>query len=378
MRAVAVRPDAKRLEEVEHPEAPPPGPGEVRLQVLEVGVCGTDHEIVASRYGTPPEGEPYLVIGHEALARVLEVGEGAGPLAPGDLAVPMVRRPCGLPECVACCAGRPDFCQTGAYTERGILGAHGFLAERVTLPAEALVPAEAALREVAVLTEPLSIAEKALEQVADVQLRLPRACRPGAAGGDPEEATGDRAVVLGAGAVGVLGAMALAASGYRVALYSREPADGPKAALVRSFGAAYLSAEDCGLERVAREAGPVDLVYEAVGASRPAFRMMELLGPNAVFVFTGVPGRKAPVELHADRIMRQLVLRNQVLLGTVNAGRSAYQAALGHLAEFRRRWPEALAAVVAARHAFGDFRRPLVERLPGVKHVIRVAEGEES
>lgn len=376
MRAVAVRPDAKRLEEVAHPEAPAPGPGEVRMRVLEVGVCGTDREILAFQHGAPPPGEPYLVIGHEALGRVTEVGEGVSELAPGDLAVPMVRRPCGRPECVPCRVGRPDFCTTGEYTERGILGAHGFLAERVTLPAEAAVPVAPDLREVAVLAEPLSIAEKALEQVADVQLRLPRACRAPEAGGDPEEAAGTRAVVLGAGPVGVLGAMALTASGYAVTLYSREPADGPKARLVQASGARYLSASDCDAERVAREAGPVDLVYEAVGASRLAFRMMELLGPNAIYVFTGVPGRKAPVELHADRILRDLVLRNQVLLGTVNAGRSAYAAALRHLAEFRRLFPEALEGVVAARHALDDFRRPLAERLPGVKHVIRVAPGE--
>ena len=45
--------------------------------MLEVGVCGTDHEIARFEYGVPPEGEPYLVMGHESLAEVVEVRNGS-------------------------------------------------------------------------------------------------------------------------------------------------------------------------------------------------------------------------------------------------------------------------------------------------------------
>jgi hypothetical protein len=59
-----------------------------------------------------------------------------------------------------------------------------------------------------------------------------------------------------------------------------------------------------------------------------------------------------------------------VVLGTVNAGRDAFTAALAHLREFEARWPQALRSMIAARHPLEDFEQPLKERLPGVKHVI--------
>ena len=98
--------------------------------MLEVGVCGTDHEIARFEYGVPPAGEPYLVMGHESLAEVVEVRNGSR-LKPGDLVVTTVRRPCGKPECRPCHHDRPDFCTTGDYTERGIKGRHGFMTDEV-------------------------------------------------------------------------------------------------------------------------------------------------------------------------------------------------------------------------------------------------------
>ncbi len=141
--------------------------------MLEVGICGTDKEICRFEYGTPPEGSDYLIIGHESLGEVVEVGPAVEYLKAGDLVVTMVRRPCTHPECRPCRTGHQDFCSTGDFTERGIKGRHGFMAEYVVDEAEYMHVVLPACREVAVLVEPLTIATKALTQALKVLQRLP-------------------------------------------------------------------------------------------------------------------------------------------------------------------------------------------------------------
>jgi len=131
MKAVAVFPSRKELKVIDHPEPKIESPTQAKLRMLDIGVCGTDKEIARFDYGTPPAGSDYLVIGHESLGRVVEVGSQATSVKVGDLVVTMVRRPCGHPECVACAAGRQDFCFTGDFTERGIKGRHGYMTESV-------------------------------------------------------------------------------------------------------------------------------------------------------------------------------------------------------------------------------------------------------
>ena len=219
MKAVAVFPASKAVRIVDADDPPLVAPTDVKLRMLDVGICGTDREICAFQYGTPPAGSDHLVIGHESLGEVIEVGPAVTRVKPGDLIVPMVRRPCPPAECVACRAGRPDFCFTGDFSERGINGLNGFMTARVVDDERymRLVPRE--LRDVAILVEPLTIAEKALIQIDEVQQRLPWACplEPG----KPRQAC-HRAVVLGAGPVGLLGAMALVAAGFETSVYSRE------------------------------------------------------------------------------------------------------------------------------------------------------------
>jgi threonine dehydrogenase-like Zn-dependent dehydrogenase len=372
MKAIAVLPEAKELRLLDVPEPGIEAPGQARLRMLDVGVCGTDREICAFEYGTPPPGSRHLVIGHESLGRVELVGSAVAGVRPGDLVVPMVRRPCPHAHCRACRMGRQDFCFTGDFRERGIKEAHGFMTERVVEEERYLVPVPAALREVAVLVEPLTIAEKALLQLWQLQERLPWECphKPGRRHGHCQ-----RALVLGAGPVGLLGALALAANDFETLVYAREPVPNPKAALVESIGARYVSSQDVPPSALAGRFGAVDVVYEAAGASKVAFETMQALGANSIFVFTGVPGRKGPVEVDTDLWMRNLVLRNQIVLGTVNAGRDAYEAAVRDLGEFARRWPGALGALVTGRHAPEAHRELLLGRPSGIKNVIAFAEG---
>ncbi len=347
MKALAVKPSTHQVELIEVPEPGIESPTQVKLRVLEVGICGTDKEICGFHYGTPPQGDDWLVIGHESLARVVEVGAKAR-LAVGDLVVPTVRRPCGLAECDACNAGRQDFCFTGKFAERGINGLHGFNTELVVEEERYLIRVPEELRPWAVLVEPLTIAEKALIQVDDVQERLPW--------------KGRRALVLGAGPVGLLGAMLLKARGFETVVYSREPAGGPRSELVESLGARYHAGP-------LTELAPPDLIYEAVGASELAFEALGLLGTNGIFCFTGVPGRKAVINLESGELMRAIVLKNQVILGTVNAGRDAFEAAVRDLGRFRELFPRALDALITGRYPVSEFTQVLGKG--GIKNVIQ-------
>ena len=374
MRAVWL--EGGRLEVREVPDPGPPRDDEVLLRILEVGICGTDRELLHEGFEAPPGGAG-LVPGHEALAQVVACGPAAEWAQPGDLVVPMVRLPCPHARCGPCRAGRQDFCVTGDYAERGIVRAHGFLAERVVVPEGALVKVPPPLRGVAVLAEPLSIAEKTLEEARAVQERLPAPgwTDDGPHGTGPWKPHRRAALVLGAGPVGLLAAMALSARGFRTFVFSREPPDGPRSRLVKAFGAEYLSAATLPLAGARGRIEPFDLVFEATGAAQAAFDALPLLAPNGLFVLTGVPGRRGPVELPAARLVRDLVLGNQALLGVVNAGRNHLSAAVRDLAHFLVTWPDALAALVTGRLPLTRAAEAL-ERGPGtVKQVVEVAAG---
>lgn len=372
MKAVAVFPELKDIRVIDHPEPRITRDTQVKLRAINIGICGTDREICSFHYGIPPQGMNHLVIGHEMLGEVIETGSNVTMLRKGDLAIPMVRRPCSHEWCVACRAGRQDFCYSGDFTERGIKEMHGYMGEFVVDDEQFMVPVPAHLRDVAVLVEPLTIAEKALIQIRDVQNRLPWTCpKKSREMGLPHQC--HRAVVLGAGPVGLLGAMALKAAGFQVWVYSRETRPNHKADVCAMFGAEYVSSMEHDVGDLAEMVGNIDLVYEAVGASSLAFEVLAALGTNGVFIFTGVPGRKAPIEVDTDLLMRNLVLKNQVLFGTVNAGRDAFEAALRDLDVFMQRWPEATRALFTRRLAIDQAPMSLRDGKGSIKDVIAYA-----
>ena len=367
MKALAVFPSTREVRVVDHPEPKISSPTEVRMRVLDVGVCGTDRELVSFRYGTPPEGSDYLVIGHESLSEVIEVGQAVRNVKKGDLAVLSVRRPCLHPDCIACREGRQDFCYTGDYTERGIKQRHGFMTEFVVEDEQYLNVVPRGLREIAVLVEPLTIAEKSLEQLLNVQQRLPW-MEPGRIPG-----RGHRAVVLGAGPVGLLGAMALRVFGFEVTVYSLSSDHSETNDVVDAIGGRYIAAETHSVEDMAKTVGRIDVVYEAAGVSSLAFEVIQRLGPNGIFIFTGVPGHDANHPVPTDQMMRDMVFNNQAIIGSVNAPPKAFHSAIEHLSVFMQEWPQAVRSLITARYPIERATEPLLSHPGGVKSVIQVA-----
>jgi len=368
MKAVAVFPGSREVRVVERDAPRIAQPDQVLLRMLDIGICGTDKEICSFEYGTPPPGDDHLVIGHESLAEIVEAGPAVERYRPGDLVVASVRRPCPHPGCLACREGHQDYCYTGDFTERGIKEAHGYMAEYVVERERYLNLVPPDLRDIAVLAEPLTIAEKALGQIFWVMQQRPPWLDPETPGG--ERGRGLSALVLGIGPVGLLGAMALASSGFTTYVYSRELPPSPRTDLVGAIGATYMSSQAVTFADLAQQIGNIDLIYEAVGHSHFALAALRVLGTNGIFVLTGVPGLQAFVEADPASLMRDMVLKNQVLLGTVNAGADAFASALADLEEFRRRWPAVVGALIAGRYPPEQAPDLILGRPAGIKSVI--------
>jgi threonine dehydrogenase-like Zn-dependent dehydrogenase len=354
MKAVGVSTAKREVRLIDHPEPKLLRPDEVKLRILEVGVCGTDREICEFKFGEPPAGAEHLVLGHEAVGEVVEAGSATS-LKPGSLVVPMVRLPCTDAGCAPCSAGRQDFCQTDTFPEHGIRRCHGFMTERIVEREKFLVPVSPDLRQVAVLVEPLTILDKALREVEEIQRRMPWS--PG---------MGKRALVLGAGPVGLLGAMVFRLRGCETTVVARSPATTPNARLAQSFGAKYVSSR----ETPVGDLGPVDIIYEAAGSPATAFESLTALAPNGVCILTGVPGAGEEIRFDGGRIMRNIVLQNQLIFGTVNAGRDSFSGAIALLGEMNRRWPESLRGLITGRHPLDSFADLLLAKPAGIKNVL--------
>lgn len=360
MQAVAVFPSQKSLQLVDIPQPKLRGATEVLLRVREVGLCGTDREISSFEYGTPPPGSDHLVLGHESLAEVVELGREVHGLKPGDLVVAMVRRPCPHAACRPCRAGRPDFCVTGDYIERGIKGADGFLTNYVVDDEAYLVKVPHVLADVAVLVEPLTVVAKAADQTRAIFGRLPY---------DPGP---QRGLVLGAGPIGLLGAMLLVADGFETVVYSRDSRESKQAELVRSVGAQYVSSPANPIESLTESWGQFDVVLEAVGFAPLMMAANQTLKPNGVVALTGVPPEAATAEMNIGRALRNLVLRNEVVFGTVNASRRDHLSAIQHLEQFMILFPESVRQLITHRAPLDEVPQLLTQKR-GIKNVVEIS-----
>jgi threonine dehydrogenase-like Zn-dependent dehydrogenase len=308
MNAIAVhpgRPGSMHLRQVDRPSVRdvPDGRG-VLVQVLRVGVDGTDKEINAAEYGDAPEGDDFLITGHESLGRIVEAGPDVpSHLRPGTLVVATVRRPGAS---VYDAIGLQDMTTDDVYFERGINKRHGFLAEFYVEDHEYLVALPECLHETGVLLEPLTVAEKAIHQAYEIQRRL-KVWKP------------RRAAVLGSGTVGLLTTMALRLRGIEVTCLSLRPAPYLNAELIEALGATYVSTMESSVAQAAAEHGPFDLIVEATGFSPLVFEAAQALGKNGVLVLVSVTGGDRRADIPSDVINQGFVLGNKVMVGSVNA-----------------------------------------------------------
>jgi threonine dehydrogenase-like Zn-dependent dehydrogenase len=366
MKAVAVlpgKPNSVHLAELPRPTlADVPGGRGVLVQVLRVGVDGTDKEINAAEYGQAPSGYDFLVIGHECFGRVVEVGPKVTELAPGDYVVPTVRRPGGS---FYDRIGQYDMTTDETYYERGINLRHGYLTEYFVDEPEYIVKVPQGLKHVAVLLEPTSVIEKGIIQAYEAQRRL-KVWRP------------RKAAVLGAGTIGMLAAMSLRMRGLEVTSFGRIQPPYRNSEMLNEIGARYISTQEMSLRDAAVKHGPFDLIFEATGFSPIVFEAMEHLGKNGALILSSVTGGGRNVQVPADMINLGFVLGNKVMVGTVNANREYFEAGVYDLSRAELEFPgwlsKFLTHPVDGLENYQEMMKLLTEAKGAIKVFVNVAK----
>ncbi len=321
MKAIAVKPgikDSVHLVDMPKPSVDTIADGRgVLVEVLRVGVDGTDKEINNAEYGAAPAGDDFLVIGHEGFGVVEEVGPSVPELKKGDYVVATVRRP---GTSIFDLIGTNDMTTDDTYFERGINLRHGYLSEYYVDDAEFIVKVPRGLKEVGVLLEPMTVVQKGITQAYEIQRRL-KVWKP------------MRAAVMGAGTIGLLATLVLRLRGIEVITFGRTPKPYLNSDLIEELGAKYISTADITVPDYAKENGAFDIIFEATGFSPIVFDAMQALAKNGVLVLSSVTGGDKMIEIPADKINLDFVLGNKVMVGTVNANREYFETGAKDMAQ---------------------------------------------
>lgn len=341
MLAIAAFRGSAQPQFVDAPDPGDPAPGQVLCRTLSVGVCGTDREILLSQAPLTPRNESHLILGHECLARVETCGDGVEGLRPGDLVAPVVRRPLAPFRCP-----RPDLLAFGRFTERGIVDEHGFTPPWFLDSPEHLFSVEKELAPVAVLTEPFSVAEKAVHEALAVQ--------QGRLGPDAWNDSPPRVLVTGLGPIGFAALAVCCCRGWPVTICGRDGENSFRARLAQDFGARYLpsAAADWNPPDVERDG--YDLLLECTGSDEVMVEASAAVASRGVIVWLGASRIPEPKMHNLTLVMRNGILRNHVHLGTVNAAPRDFQQALVDLGQLWRTRRNELLSLITDRVAPAD------------------------
>ncbi|HZS54207.1 MAG TPA: glucose 1-dehydrogenase [Bryobacteraceae bacterium] len=347
MNALTIIPGKANSATVKDVPEPTPDYGSILVSALELGICGTDFELISADYGWPPPGSDHLIIGHESLGRVEEAPAKSG-FNKGDLVVGIVRRPDPVP-CVACAAGEWDMCRNGKYTERGIKEVNGFASERWRIEPNYAIRLDSSLDDVGVLMEPTSVVAKAWDHITRIG----------------ERATWEPKTVLitGAGPIGLLGAMIGAQRGLEVHVLDRVTS-GPKPELVSQLGGHYHTGP---LNKLGFKP---DIIIECTGVASIIAESVYQLGSDGILSLVGVSSQGQKASLDLGSINRTMVLDNQVIFGTVNAGRAHWEMAEKALLHADRKW---LSRLISRREKLSNWQQALERRPNDIKVVIELA-----
>lgn len=347
MKAITVepkKPGTARFEEIPEPDA---GEGSVLVEAVAVGVCGTDVEIVEGKYGWAPPGKTRLVLGHESLGRVIDPGASRS-LKKGDLVVGVVRRPDPVP-CPNCAVGESDMCRNGRYTERGIKEIDGFMSERWRIEPEYVMKIDPSLGILGVLIEPTTVITKALEQVVTIGQR---------SFWEPKTA-----LVTGAGPIGLLAALRLSLHELDVHVLDRAES-GPKPELVRALGATYHTGSVLDLTF------EPDIIVECTGAGPVIADSIHKVGEGGILCLAGVGSGGIATRAVGD-VAAGAVLKNNVIVGSVNANKRHWYKASKALARADRKW---LSRLITRREKPEHFNQALERKPDDVKVVIQFSD----
>ena len=348
MKAITVEPKipgSARLEDIPEPDL---RNGSVLVEAVAVGVCGTDVEIAEGKYGWAPPGKTRLVLGHESLGRVIEP-DPSGRMKKGDLVVGIVRRPDPVP-CPNCAVGEWDMCRNGEYTERGIKQIDGYMSERWRIEPDYAIKVDSSLGLLGVLLEPATVVAKAweaVEQIGNRSFWQPRTV-----------------LITGSGPIGLLAALLGKQRGLDVHVLARGNS-GLKPELVRALGATYHS---CRIPEIGFDP---DVIIECTGVGPVINDCIQQVGSGGIVCLTGVgAGGAASNKITAD-VATDAVLKNKVVVGSVNANKRHWYKGGDALARADRDW---LSKLITRRERPENFQSALERKSEDIKVVIQFCE----
>jgi threonine dehydrogenase-like Zn-dependent dehydrogenase len=346
VKAITVQPGKPGSASLDDMPEPSSLEGSMVVEAIAVGVCGTDVEIVEGKYGWSPAGHDRLILGHESLGRVIDPGPSS--FSKGDLVVGIVRRPDPVP-CPNCAVGEWDMCRNGQYTERGIKSLHGFMSERWRIEPEYAMKVDRSLGLLGVLLEPTTVVAKAWEQVTVVGHR---------AFWEPRNV-----LVTGAGPIGLLAALIGKQHGFDVHVLDRVKT-GKKPELVQALGATYHSN---GVDKLGFEP---DVIVECTGVGAVIADAIRCVSAGGVVCLTGVGTGGRGIGTVADAAAH-MVLRNNVIVGSVNANKRHWYKAGEALARADRDW---LKHLITRAEPPESFAQALHRDADDIKVVIQFAQ----
>ena len=281
---------------IEDRPVPEPAPGELLLQVVGVGICGTDAAEYVHGPSMFPISRPHpvtghcgpIIPGHEFAGVVAAVGKDVTGFSEGDLVTSGAGVSCGA--CERCRAGRTNLCDH--YATVG-LQRDGALAEFVTVPARSVLNVEhrPLSGDVAALAQPMSIAVHAMRR------------------GRPEP--GERAVVLGAGGIGAFLVRALVQHGCSVTAVDLNEARLAVAAGLGAQETLETTRDSPLLAQLSSRIGPSPVVYECTGSGAGVDAAVGLTDRGGRMVVVGLHKSSVPVDLTA------VALQEKELIGTL-------------------------------------------------------------
>ncbi len=351
-------------------------PDEVLIRVKEVGLDGTDFNMLRQNLQDISEGHDEIVIGHEMVGIVDDIGNTVTTVVPGDIVTLTVRRGCG--QCHPCNHNQSDMCMTGLYKERGIHKLDGFLTQYVVDQEQYIVKVPPYAAGLAVFTEPLSIAEKGIEQIRIIQSRLPWSCpHPEHNFSSPEWGKCKTTLVVGAGPLGLLATILLRLAEVNTYIADIVPEDINKIHLARQTGANYIDSRNMTPKELAefcQLSDHLDIIFEASGAATAALELINYMSRSSIYVMTGIPRDETLINIDAAQIIRQIVRYNQVVVGSVNSNRKHFEMALNDLEKIGTRFGNMLTKMITHRFKLQDYKQAFALNDP--KHIKTVIEIE--
>ncbi len=316
----------------------------IKIKILENGVCGTDREIVNGEMKSAglPGGFDFMVLGHEAIGRVMEDGNI---FKKGDIVMPVNRRGCG--KCLNCLMGRADFCETGDFVEAGIKGMHGFMREYIYDDEQYLVKIPEDIMDIAIMAQPLSDLEKSLEEILNVQNRMYWKC--------PDGTYGCRsALVTGTGPIGILISMLLKSRGFNVTIANIRDASEREARIFDETGIKFFNSSN-GYGNINKK---FDLVFESSGSNSSLIpQLLGLLRSNG---FLGLFGfmRKGIAQI-SSADWQSFIYRSITITGLINGQKPHYEMAVRDLVEWKHIWQKSTASLITNKVSINENEKVL-------------------